>query len=98
METNNDINFGETLLAVVSLLESAVTGNLLNNQPVDGLLFKCHYNLNRALISYLNNSTSSNDVGAAAFEELNKYVSNRQRIFDRKFTLDIADEFKAVKE
>lgn len=60
------------------------------------LLFKCHYNLNRALINYLTNSTSSNDVGAAAFEELNKYVSNKQRIFYMKFALDITDEFKVV--
>ena len=97
MEANNDnINFGDALLSMMSLLESAVTGNLLNDMPVDGLLYRCHRNISKALVDYLNNSTSSNDVGKAAFEDLVKYVNKRQDIFNRKCALDITGEYEAV--
>lgn len=93
----DNVNFGEGLLAVVSLLESAVTGNLLNNQPIDGVLFRYYCNLNKALIDYLNNSAASNDVGADALKELIKYADNKQSIYDRKCALDETDQFIAMK-
>lgn len=93
---DNDVNFGEVLMSVMSLLESSVTGNLLNNQPVDGMLYRCHHNLTNALVKYLNNSEPTGDQGNAAKAELERYVLNKSRIFDRKYSLDPTEENKAV--
>lgn len=95
MGTNNS-EFGETVLSVISLLESAVTGNLLNNQPIDGMLYSCHQNIMGALTTYLNNSAPSNEDGRHALNELNKYVKYKQSIFNRKYALDETGEFEAV--
>lgn len=98
MKTSNDANFGESILSLVSLLESAVTGNLLNNQPVDGLLYKYHSNLIKAIITYLDNSEPSNKVGTNAMIDLNKFVACKQKIFDRELALEPTGEFNPIKE
>lgn len=91
METNiSDI------LSIMSLLESAVSGNLLNNQPVDGQLFALYLNLNKVIAEYLDNSEPSNDVGKAALEKLHEYIKNKQSILDRKCALDVTGEYEGV--
>lgn len=86
------------ILSIMSLLESAVSGNLLNNQPVDGQLFACYLNLNKAMTEYLDNSKPSNDVGKTALGKLNNYIKNKQSIVDRKIALDITGEYEGVDE
>lgn len=88
--------FGESIVSVMSLLESSVTGNLLNNSPVDGMLYRCYSNMVKALTEYLNNSEPSNNDGEHARSELNRYIMCKDRIFDRKYSLDPTEENKAV--
>ena len=97
-QNDSDINFGETLMSVISLLESSVTGSILNSKSIDPVLYKCNRDIIRALVQYLNNSIPSNDEGTNALNSLIKYVTHKQNIFNRKYALDITDEYDAVKE
>ena len=78
-------DYGEGILSVMSLLESAVSGNLLANRNVDVKLSNKHSQFLKALTDYLNNSMSLDSLGQSSQTVLNQFVKHKQDIFNNKY-------------
>lgn len=75
-------SFGDSILSVMSLIDSAVSGRLLSNQPVDRDLSDLSTSFRKALIDYLNDSSNKQ-----AKDYLVKVVNHQQLIFNGIYKL-----------
>lgn len=87
MNNNTDLNFGEIILALQQTIESSYLGNLLSLRQNSKELESAKFELHKALIDYLNNSSPNNDVGDIAEMKLLKYIENREQIYNGNYCL-----------
>lgn len=75
-------SFGDSILSVMSLIDSAVSGRLLSNQSVGKDLSDLSSNFRKALIDYLNDNSNKQ-----AKDYLVKVVNHQQLIFSGIYKL-----------
>lgn len=75
-------SFGDSILLVMSLIDSAVSGRLLSNQSVGKDLSELSSNFRKALIDYLNDNSNKQ-----AKDYLVKVVNHQQLIFSGIYKL-----------
>lgn len=75
-------SFGDSILSVMSLIDSAVSGRLLSNQSVGKDLSNLSTNFRKALIDYLNDNSNKQ-----AKDYLVKVVNHQQLIFSGIYKL-----------
>lgn len=75
-------SFGDSILLVMSLIDSAVSGRLLSNQSVGKDLSDLSTNFRKALIDYLNDNSNKQ-----AKDYLVKVVNHQQLIFSGIYKL-----------
>lgn len=76
------LSFGDNVLSVMSLIDSAVSGRLLSNQAVDKDLSDLSTSFRKALIEYLNDNSNKQ-----AKDYLMKVVNHQQLIFSGIYKL-----------
>lgn len=83
----DDLNFGELILSLQQMIEASYLGNLLSLKPNNKELESAKFELHKALVDYLNNSSSNNDAGDAAEMKLLQYVKNREQIYNGNYNI-----------